>query len=67
VVGDLLHDAAAAARAPALVAVPPPWEARRYALAGYVPTPRTITVLGKSLGHAVPERPHFELGDLDFL
>ena len=65
--GDLLGDAAAASSGPALVAAPPPWEARRYALAGYVPTPRTFTVLGKSLGHAVPARPHFELGDLDFL
>ena len=38
-----------------------------YALGGFVPTPKTFTVLGKSLGHAIPERPHFELGDLDFL
>ncbi len=67
VVGDLLDDAAAATPRPFLVAVPPPWEARRYALAGYVPTPRTMTVLGKSLGRPVPERPHFELGDLDFV
>jgi GNAT superfamily N-acetyltransferase len=67
VVGDLLHDAAVAARGPALIAAPPPWEVRRYALAGYVPTPRTLMLLGKSLGHPVPDRPHFELGDLDFL
>ena len=42
-------------------------EARQYARAGYLPTPRTFTVLGKSLGHPIPARPHFELGDLDFL
>jgi GNAT superfamily N-acetyltransferase len=65
--GDLLGDAAATAGPGGIVAAPPPWERRRYALAGYVPTPRTFTVLGKSLGHAVPARPHFELGDLDFL
>jgi len=67
--GDLLADAAAAARTPALIASPPPWQRRRYLLAGYLPTPRTFTVLGKALapGQAVPGRPHFELGDLDFL
>jgi predicted N-acetyltransferase YhbS len=67
VAGDMLGDAAAAARGPVLVAAPPPWEARRYALAGYVPTPRTFTLLGKSLGRPLPARPHLELGDLDFL
>jgi GNAT superfamily N-acetyltransferase len=69
VAGGLLADAAAAVRAPALVASPPPWQRRSYLLAGYVPTPRTFTVLGKPLaaGQAVPARPHFELGDLDFL
>ena len=51
----------------ALVAAPPPWSRREYARAGYVPTPRTFTVLGKSLGRPLPQRPHFELGDLDFL
>jgi GNAT superfamily N-acetyltransferase len=65
--GDLLDDVAATVRERALIALPPPWEQRRYLRAGYVPTPRTLTLLGKSLGHAVPERPHFELGDLDFL
>jgi GNAT superfamily N-acetyltransferase len=67
--GDLLGDVAAAARGPALIAAPPPWQQRRYGLAGYVPTPRTFTVLGKALvaSQAVPAHPHFELGDLDFL
>jgi len=66
--GDLLGDVAAAAERPLLIAAPPPWERRRYALAGYVPTPRTFAVLGKSLHPAqpLPARPHFELGDLDF-
>jgi GNAT superfamily N-acetyltransferase len=65
--GDLLQDVAAAAHGSLLVASPPPWEHSRYALAGYVPTPRTFTLLGKSLDPALPlpERPHFELGDLD--
>jgi GNAT superfamily N-acetyltransferase len=67
VCGRLLGDAAAASRSPALIAAPPPSERRRYLAAGYLPTPRTFTVLGKSLGHPVPEQAHFELGDLDFL
>jgi GNAT superfamily N-acetyltransferase len=52
----------------ALIAAPPPQETLRYALAGYLPTLRTFTVLGKSLdpAQAIPKRPHFELGDLDF-
>lgn len=67
--GDLLREAAAVAHAPVLIAAPPPWERRAYALGGYVPTHKTFTVLGKSLAHdqKIPERPHFELGDLDFL
>jgi GNAT superfamily N-acetyltransferase len=66
--GSLLGDVAAVARGAALVAAPAPWERRRYALAGYLPTQRTFTVLGKALasGQQVPRRPHFELGDLDF-
>jgi len=48
-----------------MIAAPAPWERSRYARAGYVPTPRTIPLLGKSLGRSLPERPHFELGDLD--
>jgi GNAT superfamily N-acetyltransferase len=66
--GDLLVDAAAAASGPALVAAPPPWERPRYLRAGFLPTHRTFTLLGKSLdGNPLPERPHLELGDLDFL
>ncbi len=67
--GDLLGDAAAVAEGRALVAAPPPWLRRRYLRAGYLPTHRTFTVLGKSLDPSLPlpARPHFELGDLDFL
>src|SRR5262249_43364674 len=65
--GNMLGDVSAVAAGPVVIASPPPWDARRYALGGYVPTHRTFTVLGRSLGHVVPERPHFELGDLDFL
>ena len=56
-------------RAWVVLAAPPPHERRRYLLAGYLPTPKTFTVVGKSLDPAVPlpARPHFELGDLDFL
>ena len=36
--------------------------------AGYVPTPKTFTLLGKSLdGSPLPARPRLELGDLDFV
>jgi GNAT superfamily N-acetyltransferase len=64
-----LSDAAAVATGRILAAAPPPWEARRYLAAGFVPTHRKLTVLGKSLtaGQPVPEQPHFELGDLDFV
>ena len=67
--GDLLGEVTAAAPGRLLIAAPPPGERRRYALAGYVPTPRTFTVLGKSLhpSQRLPARPHFELGDLDFM
>lgn len=69
--GDLrlLGDTGDAAGGPVVIAAPPPWELRRYVLGGFVPTGRTFTVLGKSLHpeQAVPVRPHFELGDLDFL
>jgi GNAT superfamily N-acetyltransferase len=65
--GDLLGDASGIAAGPLVAAAPAPWEARRYALGGYLPTPKSFTLLGKSLGHPLPERPHLELGDLDFL
>jgi hypothetical protein len=65
--GNMLGDACAVAAGPAVIAAPPPWDARGYAFGGFVPTTKTFTVLGKSLGHPMPERPHFELGDLDFL
>jgi GNAT superfamily N-acetyltransferase len=67
--GDLVGDAGRAAGGNALIAAPPPWLRSRYARAGYLPTHRRFTLLGKSLdpGLAVPASPHFELGDLDFL
>jgi GNAT superfamily N-acetyltransferase len=67
--GGLLADAANATGANAVIAAPPPWEHSAYRRGGFVPTHRTFTVLGKALhpDQAVPERPHFELGDLDFL
>jgi hypothetical protein len=67
--GDLVADAASAADGPVLVASPPPTQRGRYALAGFVPTPRTLTLLGKSLDPdlPLPEDAHFELGDLDFV
>lgn len=67
--GDLLEQATAVAERPVIVASPPPWKLRSYLAAGYLPTFRRLTVLGKALDPAqeVPSRPHFELGDLDFL
>ena len=67
--GNLLSDAVAVGDGPAVVAAPPPWLHRRYLGAGFAPTHRTLTVLGKALDPALalPARPHFELGDLDFL
>jgi len=66
--GGMLADAAGIAEGHALFAAPPPWHQRRYLRAGYLPTHRTFTVLGKSLDPSLPlpTRPHFELGDLDF-
>ena len=65
--GRLLRTATAASSGRVLIAAPPPWELRRYLACGYVPTHRTFTVLGKSLDPTLPlpERPHFQLGDLD--
>jgi GNAT superfamily N-acetyltransferase len=67
--GELLGDAAGVAEGRALVAAPPPWARSAYLRAGYLPTHRKLTVLGKSLDPSVPlpAAPHFELGDLDFL
>ena len=67
--GELLGDTGDLAGGPAVIAAPPPWQRLPYARGGFVPTHRTLTVLGKSLdrGQPVPAAPHFELGDLDFL
>jgi hypothetical protein len=67
--GDLLADAAGVAEGRALIAAPPPWARGGYLRAGYLPTHRKLTVLGKTLDPALqlPAAPHFELGDLDFL
>jgi GNAT superfamily N-acetyltransferase len=67
--GDLLADAAGVAGSRAIAAAPPPELHRRYLRAGYLPTHKLLTVLGKSLDPALPlpDRPHFDLGDLDFL
>ncbi len=67
--GDLVGDAGRIAGGNALIAAPPPWLRSRYTRAGYLPTHRRFTLLGKSLDPtlAVPVSPHFELGDLDFL
>jgi GNAT superfamily N-acetyltransferase len=66
--GELLRPTGVAAGGPGAIASPPPWERSRYSLAGYIPTHKTFTVLGKSLhpDQPVPPQPHFELGDLDF-
>jgi GNAT superfamily N-acetyltransferase len=66
--GDLLADACAVARGVGVLAIPPPSEHGRYFRAGFIPTPKTFTLLGKSLdGSPLPEHPHLELGDLDFM
>jgi GNAT superfamily N-acetyltransferase len=66
--GDLLADACAAARGVGVFAIPPPFDRRRYLRAGFIPTPKTFTLLGKSLdGSPLPEHPQLELGDLDFM
>ncbi|HWE83258.1 MAG TPA: GNAT family N-acetyltransferase [Gaiellaceae bacterium] len=67
--GDLIRDAASAGGGPVILAAPPRSERNRYILSGFVPTPKTFTVVGKSLDPRVPlpAAPHFELGDLDFL
>ncbi len=64
---DTLRDTIRATRGGVLAAAPPPWDRGRYAAAGFLPTTRRFTVLGKSIGGAPLAAPHFELGDLDFL
>jgi len=66
--GDLLGDACAAAHGPAVLALPPPSEHGRYLRAGFLPTPKTFTLLGKSLdGSPLPATVPLQLGDLDFI
>lgn len=67
--GKLLGQALAVSDRHLLLAAPPPERSRRYLRAGFVPSWRTFTVLGKALapGQPLPQRPHFELGDLDFV
>jgi GNAT superfamily N-acetyltransferase len=68
VAGGRLREAVRAARGTVVIAAPPPWEQRRYLGAGFLPTPKSFALLGKSLdGSPLPDRPHFELGDLDFV
>ena len=52
-----------------VIAAPPPWERRRY-LARRLPADAEdlhACSASRSTGRPLPERPHFELGDLDFL
>jgi GNAT superfamily N-acetyltransferase len=50
------------------IAIPAPAQRGLYLRAGFVPTPKTFTLLGKSLdGSPLPERPDVQLGDLDFM
>ncbi len=52
-----------------LAALRPPVHAGAYAAAGFLPTPRTMTILGKSLDGTtpLPERPVHQFGDHDFV
>ncbi len=67
--GDLFGQASAVADGRMLVAAPPPCRRSSYLRAGYLPTRRSLTLLGKALvpGQSLPAAPHLELGDLDFL
>ena len=51
-----------------LAALRPPVHAAAWLRAGFVPSPRTMTILGKALvdGEPLPERPVFQFGDHDF-
>ena len=51
--GDLLAMPPRRLAGPLVLAAPPPGERRRYLLGGYVPTPKTFTVIGKSLEASV--------------
>jgi len=64
--GDALADSLGVVAEPVVIATAPPPGSL---LSGFVPTPRTFTVLGKALHPAqeLPARPRFELGDLDFM
>ena len=62
-----LRDTIRASSGRVLAAAPPAWERRSYAAAGFVPTTRRFTVLGKSISGSTLVAPHFDLGDLDFL
>jgi len=56
-----------APRGAVAIAAPPPSERSRYLRRGWLPTPRTFALLGKSLDPRLRlTTPHFELGDLDF-
>jgi GNAT superfamily N-acetyltransferase len=62
------RNAAAACEGRMVVAAPPLRDQGRYLRSGFLPTWRTLRVLGRSLdGRPLPERPHFQLGDLDFV
>jgi hypothetical protein len=52
-----------------LAALRPPVHARAWAAAGFVPSPRTMTTLGKPLhdGARLPAAPMFQFGDHDFV
>jgi GNAT superfamily N-acetyltransferase len=50
------------------LAIPSRGQRGRYLRAGFVPTPKTFTALGKSLdGSPLPERVSLQIGDLDFI
>ncbi len=67
--GGLVRPATAAAGPPVAIAAPRDADRGRFARLGWVPTPRTLTVLGTSLdpAFALPPKLQLELGDLDFL
>jgi hypothetical protein len=52
-----------------LAALKPPGHTRTWLVAGFVPSPRVMTTLGKSLerGAALPAHPVFQFGDHDFV